>query len=394
MVNDRPLERVFGMSPRSVALWGTLIRALAGLITCLVLAGLTGAYVNTVRNTIEIRQGQDFGVFYESARSAQSGNDSRRQGAVAQESGILPSPNLNPPHFNYLLRPFTWVDLPRAFLAWLAISVLALLMSVVVIVRTAELRWRTIVAVSAFLYAAAPAVTTLLTGQVGLVLLLPFTLAWASARKNRYVSAGAWIGVCASVKPFILLFVPYLAARRQMCAAAVSLVPVVVLSGIGVAYYGIDAYRGWIDDLVSVTWAEHYLNASLLGFVERTLSVSEWQQVPVVHAPQMIAPGWLTLGTRIGVTTLWRVRSLSSVDAQFLLITTAALLLSPLGWTYYLWFLAPPAVALVSTLTTIGRREVLLGLGLAGVLVPPFLPFSRPALVLRTRDSHTKALFR
>ena len=245
MLSDRTLQNVFGMGPRPVALWGTLIRGFAALITCLVLASLTGAYVNIARNTIEIRQGQDFGVFYESARSAQP------------EDGTLPSPNLNPPHFSYLLRPLTWVDLPRAFVAWLAMSALALLMSIAVIVRTTELRSGSIVAVSAFLYAASPTVATLLTGQVGLVLLLPFTIAWASARQHRYVSAGAWIGICASVKPFFLLFVPYFVVRRQAGAAVASLVPIVVLFGIGVAYYGVDAYRIWIDDLGSVTWADH-----------------------------------------------------------------------------------------------------------------------------------------
>ena len=295
MVSDRTLQRVFRMTPRAVAQWGALIRALAALTTCLVLAGLTGAYVNTVRNTIEIRRGQDFGVFYESARSAQSDRDSRSQEAAAQEGGAVLSPNLNPPHFNYFLRPLTWLELPRAFLAWLAMSVLALFMSVVVIVRTTELRWGATLGMFAFLYAASPTVTTLLTGQVGLVLLLPFTIAWASARQRRYVVAGAWIGVCASIKPFFLLFVPYLVARRQMGAAVVSLVPVVILFGIGVAYYGVNAYRAWIDDLVSVAWAEHYMNASVLGFVERMLSTTEWPQVPVVHAPQVVAPLWATI---------------------------------------------------------------------------------------------------
>ena len=361
MVSDRTLQRVFGLDPRFVAMWGTPIRALTVLVTCLVLAGLTGAYVNTVRNTIEIRQGQDFGLFYRSAGST-------------QPASALPSPNLNPPHFSYLLRPFTRVDLPRAFLAWLAMSVIALLISVAVIVRTAELRWGAVVAVCVFLYAASPTVATLLTGQVGLVLLLPFTIGWASARQHRYVSAGAWIGICASVKPFFLLFVPFLVARRQIGAALVALAPVVVVFGIGVAYDGIDAYRVWIDNLVSVTWAEHYLNASALGFVERTLSASEWQQVPVVHAPKMVAPVWVTLCVGISVATLWRVRSVPSVDAQFLLVTSAALLLSPLGWIYYLWFLTPPVVGVISTFTTAGRRQVLLGLGLAGFLVPPFLP--------------------
>ena len=51
-------------------------------------------------------------------------------------------------------------------------------------------------------------------------------------------------------------------------------------------------------------------------------------------------------------------------------------MLSPLGWTYYLWFPAPPAIAILSNATEIGRREILLGLGLAGFLVPPFLPLA------------------
>ena len=374
MLSDHALQRVFGMGPRAVALWGTPLRAFTVLIVCLGLAGLTGAYVNTVRNTIEIRHGQDFGVFYESARSTGPGNNGRTQVGTTQDTGSLPSPNLNPPHFIYLLRPFTWVDLPRAFLAWLAISGLALLLSVAVIVRTTELGWGAIAALSVFLYVASPTVATLLTGQVGLVLLLPFTIAWACARHNRYVSSGVLIGVCASVKPFILLFVPYLAARRQTGAAVGSLVAVVGLFGIGIAYYGLDPYRIWIDNLVSVSWAEHYFNASVLGFVERTLSTSAWQQVPIANLPKMVAPLWFTTCAGISVATLWRVRSVSNVDAQFLLITSAALLVSPLGWTYYLWFLAPPVVAVVSGLTTVGRREILLGLGLAGFLVPPLLP--------------------
>ena len=70
MVSDRTLQRVFGFSPQAVALWGNLVRALTLVVTLPVLAGLTGAYVPLVQNTIELRQGQDFGVFYDSAMSA------------------------------------------------------------------------------------------------------------------------------------------------------------------------------------------------------------------------------------------------------------------------------------------------------------------------------------
>ena len=371
MVSDRTLRLLFGVNPQTVSLWGNLIRASTLVVTLPLLAALTGVYVNTARNTIEIRQGQDFGVFYESAVSAPIAPE---PGVSVDGPGALSSPNLNPPHFDVVLLPFTLIDLPHALLAWFATSALALLLSLMVIVRTVALRGWAILAACAFLYAAAPMVTTLLTGQVGLVLLLPFTIAWASARRRRYLVAGALIGVCASVKPFFLLFVPYFVIRGQIRAAVVSLVAVVALFSFGAAYYGIEAYRVWMSDLVSVTWAEHYMNASVLGLVERSLSASEWQQVPVIDAPHMVAPLWATLCAGIGVATLWHVRGVADIDGQFLLIMTAALLLSPLGWIYYLWFLAPPAIGCLSSLGSITWRERWLGLSLAGFLVPPFLP--------------------
>lgn len=374
MVSDRALQRLFGFRPQGVALWGTVIRAFTLVVAFPVLAALTGVYVNVVQNTIEIRQGQDFGVFFESALSVLPERGSTERRDPIERRGTLPSPNLNPPHFNVVLLPFTLLDLPQALLAWLATSAVALVLSLTVIVRTVVLRGWAVLAACAFLYAAVPMVSTLLTGQVGLVLLLPFTLAWASARRDRYLAAGAWIGVCASIKPFFLLFVPYLVMRRQRGAAAVSLVMVVALFSIGLAYYGVEAYRVWLTNLASVTWAEHYMNASVLGVVERSLSASEWRQVPVVDVPDVVMPLWAALCAGMGVATLWRVRDTTRVDGQFLLITTAALLLSPLGWTYYLWFLAPPIVATVSSLDRITWRECLLGMGLVGFLVPPFLP--------------------
>ena len=277
MVSDRALQKLFGFSPQGVERWGDLIRAVTLVITLPILASLTGVYGNVVRNTIEIRQGQDFGLFYESALPVPT----ERQGDPL-------TPNLNPPHFNILVRPFTLLDLPQALLAWLATGAAALLLSLMVIVRTLGLRGWAVLAACAFLYASAPMVATLLTGQVGLVLLLPFTIAWASVRKHRYVAAGVWIGVCASIKPFFILFIPYLVMHRQKGAAAASLVPIAALFGIGIGYYGIDAYRVWIADLLSVTWAEHYMNASVLGFLERSLSTSEWQQVPLIDAPQVV----------------------------------------------------------------------------------------------------------
>ena len=376
MVSDRTLQRVFGMRPQTVELWGTPIRGFTALTALLICAALAGVYTSTIHNTVEIRRGQDFGVFYESALSAEAARAPHSSRSRDPGGRTVPSPNLNPPHFSAVVLPFTWVDLPVAFRLWIATSALMLLASVVLICRSIGLRGWSVAALCAYLWAGAPMITTLLTGQVGLVLLLPFTLAWAAARRHQDVTAAAWIGLCASIKPFFLLFVPYWVVRRQYIPAAVVLGSVMVIFAVGMALYGVDAYRAWLGDVLGVTWAEHYMNASLLGVVERSLSASEWGHVAVADIPPLVAPVWTMLWAGICAATLWRVRVLPNVDDRFLLVTSASLLLSPFGWVYYFWLLAPPVVAVVGRISTVSLREVAIGMALAGVLVPPFLPLS------------------
>ncbi len=374
MVSDETLRTVFGMSPPVVRLWGNLIRGLSALVVCLVLAALTLAYVDTVRQTIALRHFQDFGVFYESALGHVVGPDTASQ---LPWHGVPRSPNLNPPHFNFVIVPFTWLEPTPAFAAWLLASAVLLVASLVLISRSLMLGAWGIFALSVFALAAVPMVSTLMSGQVGLFLLLPFTLAWVAARQDRQASAGAWLGLCASIKPFFLLFSVYFVLTHQRRAAVASLVPVGALFVAGLAYYGADPYRLWLDHLSSVTWAEHYMNASVLGFVERTFSTTEWQQVPIADWPKLVWPLWAALCAVVATVTLVRVRVGADVDRQFLLLTTAALLLSPLGWTYYFWFLLAPAVAVVVS-GDVGRdrwRRVLMLLGLIGALVPPRVPW-------------------
>ena len=367
MVSDRLLRRVFGMSAQGVALWGTLIRSFATLAMVLVLAGLAGAYARTARNTIELRQGQDFGIFYDSVRARQRGGP----------PPDLPIPNLNPPHFDYVVLPFTALDRPTAVSAWFVVSAFCLIGSLVAIIRTVGFHGWAVVWLCALVFAAPPMVAQLFTGQVGLLLLVPFTLAWVSARQGRQMSAGVWIGVCASIKPFFLLFTAYFVVRRWPKAAMASVVTVVLVFGGGLALIGGAAYREWIEDLLSVTWAEHYMNASMLGFLERTLSASEWHQVPIMDSPQLVGPLYATAFVGIAIVTLARVRAIRNIDRQFLLITAAALLLSPLGWVYYLWFLVPPLAATIHGWESVdlpGRGGLVCAL--LGFLVPPFFALS------------------
>jgi alpha-1,2-mannosyltransferase len=375
MLSDRTLETRFGMAPRTIALRGDAIRAISTALVVLLTAALTIVYVRTVQSTIAVRHLQDFGIFYDSAVSLGHGGDPsvRRGPSIDGSPGI---PNLNPPHFHLIIWPFTWMPPAAAFVAWVIASLAALVISLVIISRQLQLRGWGVALLVAFAYLWTPMVATLLTGQVGLVLMLPFTLAWASARSQRFVTAGGWLGACASVKPPLLLFIPYLAVTRRLRAAASASIVCIALLLVGVALAGVAAHREWIRNLMSVTWIEHYMNASLLGWLERSLSTGEWQQRPVADLPGLIRPLWLAISGVIAVVTLWRVTQMPSVDRQFLLVTLAALLISPVSWIYYLWFLLPALAARLASSAPLSRvRLLLIGIAVAGLLVPPSVPW-------------------
>ena len=390
VLSDRNLEVVFGLRPQTVALWGSMIRAASGLLIVLVLAVLALCYAQAARNTASVRHLQDFGIFYESARQVRAGGEMYDVTRLPGADQTRDHSNLNPPHFHLLVLPFTVLPPAQAFAAWLALSGAALASSLLLIQRSLQLGPGALLAMVGVVVAWAPMFATLLTGQVGPILLLPFTLAWHRARQNRYAEAGAWIGLCASVKPFFLLFLVYFALLRQFRAVFAAAGAVITMFVAGIATFGIAAHRAWIDKLAAVTWSEHYLNASILGLIERSFSRAQWPGTPAIDHPWIVTALWLLVAVPVAIVALVRLRQLQR-DRQFLVVTITALLLSPLGWIYYGWFLLPPLAASCKSgeLTTSGRALLLLGIGTLGFLVPPPVPWT----VLHWREIFSTVTF-
>jgi hypothetical protein len=270
-----------------------------------------------------------------------------------------------------LLSPLTACSRETAFAIWMVANGAALVVSLAVISRTLSLGGWAVASMAALIYASPGMFAMLMTGQVAGVLLLPYTLGWWQARRGHHVKASWWLGVCASVKPLFLLFAPAMALAGRWRAAAVLAATVLLVFAGGVAVYGLDSHRLWVNNLRAVTWAEHYMNASLLGLVERSLSATAWRYRPVVDAAWMVMPIWAIAAGGVTFATLWRVRMIADVDRQFLLLTTAALLVSPLSWVYYLWFLIPALTAHLASSPAHDRKcRTALVLGLACLLAP------------------------
>lgn len=376
MVSDQTLQTILGLRPHTVALWGGVIRGTIIVLICAVLGGLVMAYVQSVQSTVTVRHLQDFGLFYEASKQAHPGGDLYGVTRLPGEIGTRQYWNMNPPHFHLIILPLTVLSPSRAFAVWMMLSGAALVWSIVLIRRSLRLNGTALFILCVLVLAWAPMMLMVMTGQVGLLLLLPFTLAWYRARQGRLTEAGAWVGLCASIKLFLLLFVAYFALQRQARAVRMAAVTLVGAFAVGLAVYGVSTHRAWITHLSSVSWAEHYANASLLGAIERTFSTSEWGHTPIVDWPWLVAPLWVAIAGGVGVVTLWRVSRIADMNRKFLFLTAAALLISPLGWVYYLWLLLGPLAATVRSGVFRSRWHVgLLAMAILGLLVPPPLPW-------------------
>lgn len=342
------------MSDQSPRRAGRLGRSLGRAGAALVLLALILWNAWVAHTMVTRLQMGDFRILYLSARALLEGRDMYslpseiqiHAGKTLRRTLV----NLNPPHFQLLLLPLARFPAGLALSLWAVASLLCLGGSLYVIVRQLDLKpslpncWRGAVWLLAF----AGMGSVLGTGEVSFLLLLPLTLAWAAARQGRWSRAGIYLGLAMSLKLFLVIFIPYFVLRRRLGAAASSCAAAAACFVAGALVFGPASYWSWLHHLSSVSWAWRSPNVSVLGILTRSLSENPYY-TPLAVAPELILPLWLPAVGIVGVLTLVAVtvdRTESAVDRAFALLLSAALLISPLGWIYYLWLGLGPIAAL------------------------------------------------
>jgi hypothetical protein len=264
------------------------------------------------------------------------------------EAGVT-APDLNTPVLHLLLLPLARLDPRRAFHAWAlagaASAFAALALTLVELRRSGVSRFALACLPLAFLLFPGTAAGVWL-GQVGFVLMLPATLAWREARRERWVRAGAWLGLLVALKPLWALFLPWLAWReRRAFGSAVAAFGLAVAAGAIV--FGPGSYADWWRALGQVGWIEMRGNASLWAVAARAFSTSPYLEYrPLVDAPWLVLPiGLLTGAAVLGLSARAVLRG-RSTDHSFAILVLATLLVSPLGWAYYLVVAAAPLAVL------------------------------------------------
>jgi hypothetical protein len=200
------------------------------------------------------------------------------------------------------------------------------------------------------LFASAAWTSVAVTGEMSLLLLLPFTGAWIAARHRRWTLAGVLLGVCLSFKLFFVVFLAWLFAARRWSALAGALAGVALCVAAGAAVYGVEVYGEWLRGLSRVAWWWLSMNVSVRGLTERLFNAGP-PYARVIDLPALARPAGLLLAAVVAAVTAWRTwpggQGRLDADRLFAVLLLAALLVSPLGWVYYLPLATGPVLALV-----------------------------------------------
>ena len=294
----------------------------------------------------------DFGKFYYATLNWRSGLSMYAPTVATSlpvSTGLrLQFLDMNPPHFHLLLLPLVTLPIGTAARVWLVLNAVSALTAIVMVVRELKLRvpiwqWMPLAVIGLLSVATnSNAVTAQCTG----VLMLPMTAAWLAARRQQWVTCGVWLGVVIGVKPFLGLFLPVLALRGQWRATVSACLAGLVSSAVGVAVFGWSSYVEWIGALRSVSWVWGFMNGSIQALLARSLAPSP-AFTPAVAASWLIIPVWI-IGSAVVAVVSYRATT-RSLDHMFSVTILAALLISPLGWTYYLWLAMPSLLSLWRT---------------------------------------------
>jgi len=224
--------------------------------------------------------------------------------------------------------------------AWLMVTFVAMAGCVQLWASVLPRRWAMLV--FALLFASVAGYGNVRFGNQSWVTALAVTWAWRAWRDGKHMPAATVLGMAASIKVFMLIFLPYLCWRRQWRAVGWFVLGGAAITLAGVAVCGVDAYRSWMGTMQEQTWQGLPLNVSLLGTFTRAFEMSTSGMQPLLDRPSWVLPLWLISSAAVGGALWWCLRKRLDVDRDFAALLMSMLLLSPSGWAYYIPVAAGP----------------------------------------------------
>jgi hypothetical protein len=184
----------------------------------------------------------------------------------------------------------------------------------------------------------------LVLGQVNLLFGVLATAAILMMRRRRDAAAAGLLVLAVAVKPYAIVFLPWLVLARGRATLPASVAGMAGLLALPAAIYGVDGtlalHRDWWMT-VTMSTAPNLTNAdnvSVAGMAAKWLGVG-----PAASVTALVLTG--LLGIAAGVVMMGRRQVEYPEALEGALILTLIPLLSPQGWDY-VFLVATPAVAL------------------------------------------------
>ena len=285
------------------------------------------------------------------------------------------------PAFAVLASPLALLPLPAAKALWFALSAVLMVVLLGLSLKAMPRLRRTpvLLLVLTFLAMAKFYAHELVLGQVNLLFAVLVVLAVVWMRAHRDVWAGVLFALAVVVKPYAVIFMPWLATRQHRAAFPAMLAGLVVLLLLPIARYGWDGnlelLGGWWRT-VTTTSAPNLLNqhhGSLSAMFAKWLG-------PGSPAPLLAAAlgGVLLLLAGIVMAGRGTLPYPDTLEASLLLLLIP--LLSPQGWDYVFLIGTPAVMLLINDLESLppGLRYAAIA-SIAGVALSIFDLMGRDA---------------
>jgi hypothetical protein len=238
------------------------------------------------------------------------------------------NPNLNPPTAVVaLFAPLALLPYVVAQTLWTLCGAAALLASLRIAAAELKLARVQVLWIVGILNVTHAAFLIWMQGQLTWLLLYPVTRAWLAVRSGNHAHAGLWLAPAIAVKPILALLPLVLPWRVWLTAGVAS-----AAATLGVILWtGWEPWSAWLRVGSGVAWLEWPPNASLWGFTARlqsgvlkSLSLSD------------LNPLALCIVAALGFFAWFVATRERNVDRRFTFAVLWTVLMSPLGWIYYL----------------------------------------------------------
>jgi hypothetical protein len=251
------------------------------------------------------------------------------------------------PAFAVLAMPLAGVRRDTAEIVWFASSVVLLAVLVALAIRLPAERRKSVrwLATATVILFAKFYAHELVLGQVNILFAVIAVAMLLSIKHGRELAAGALAALAIVIKPYAVLFLPWLAARRQLPSMASSALGLVVVLLLPAAMYGWDGnialHQEWWRTVTETTAP----NLSVYDNVSLAAMFFRWVGPGALSA--RLAYGAAAVLLMIAALVFVRRRGITFPEGlEGAVLLTLMPLLSPQGWDY-VFLIATPAIVYV-----------------------------------------------